>query len=64
MQEIALSLTVRITLRQTAVHWLEAELLEQRTELFRRALHGVVAQIEAAVVAEARCPTCGGRICR
>jgi len=60
MQEIALSLTVRITLRQTAVHWLEAELLEQRTELFRRALHGVVAQIEAAVVAEARCPICGG----
>lgn len=60
MKEIALSLTVRITLRQTDVHWLEAQLLEQRTQLFRQAMHTVVAQIEAAVLAEAVCPTCGG----
>ena len=60
MKEISLSLTVRIALRQTDVHWLETELLEQRTQLFLEALHRVVAEIEASVVAAATCPTCAG----
>ena len=60
MKEISLSLTVRITLRQTDVHWLETELLEQRTQLFQEALHRVVAEIEASVLAAAVCPTCDG----
>lgn len=60
MKEIHLSLTVRIALRQTDVHWLETELLEQRARLFLEALHRVVAEIEASVLAEATCPTCGG----
>jgi hypothetical protein len=60
MKEMTLSLTMRITLTQTDVHWLEAELLEQRTQLFREALHRVVAEIEATALAAAACPTCGG----
>jgi hypothetical protein len=60
MKEISLSLTVRITLRQTDVHWVEAELLQQRTQLFQEALHRVVAEIEASVLAHATCPTCAG----
>ncbi len=60
MKEITLSLTVRIVLRQTDVHWIEAELLEERTRLFGEALHRVVAEIEGSVLAEACCPTCGG----
>jgi len=60
MKEITLSLTVRIGLRQTDVHWIEAELLEQRTRLFVEALHRVVAEIEASAVAGTGCPTCGG----
>lgn len=59
MKEITLSLTLRIPLRQTDVHWIEAQLLEQRTQLFQEALHAVVARIEASVVAEATCPSCG-----
>lgn len=60
MKEMRLSLTVRIALTQTDVHWLEAQLLEQRTQLFREALHAVVAQIEATVLERVTCPTCGG----
>jgi hypothetical protein len=60
MKEISLSLTVRIVLRQTDVHWIEAELLAERTRLFSEALRRVVAEIEATVVAEAHCPTCDG----
>jgi len=60
MKEITLSLTVRIALRQTDVHWIEAELLAERTRLFGEALRRVVAEIEATVVAEAHCATCDG----
>jgi hypothetical protein len=59
MKEITLSLTVRIVLRQTDVHWVEAALLEQRTRLFAEALHRVVAEIEASAVVGTCCPTCG-----
>jgi hypothetical protein len=62
MKEMCLSLTVRITLTQTDVHWLEAQLLEQRTKLFQEALHAVVAHLEATVLERAACPTCGGRL--
>jgi hypothetical protein len=60
MKEISLSLTVRITLRQTDVHWLEAQLLAERTRLFGEALHRVVTEIEASVLEQATCPTCDG----
>jgi len=60
MKEISLSLTIRITLRQTDVHWLEAQLLAERTRLFAEALHRVVAEIEASVLEHAICPTCNG----
>ena len=60
MKKIEISLTVRIPLTQTDVHWLEAQLLEQRAQLFRAALRHVVAEVEAAVLPEARCPACGG----
>jgi uncharacterized protein UPF0236 len=60
MKEISLSLTIRITLRQTDVHWLEGQLLAERTRLFAEALHRVVAEIEASVLEHATCPTCGG----
>lgn len=59
MKEMTLSLTMRITLTQRDVHWLEAELAEQRTRLFREALHRVGAEIEATALAAAACPTCG-----
>jgi len=60
MKEMCLSLTVRIAFPQTDVHWLEAQLLEQRATLFREALHAAVAHIEAAVLPRAACPECGG----
>jgi len=60
MKEMSLSLTVRIAFPQTDVHWLEAQLLEQRATLFREALHAAVAHIEAAVLPRAACPECGG----
>ncbi len=60
MKEIVISLTVRIPLTHTDVHWLEAELLAQRTQLFQTALVRVVAEVEAAVLPRARCPECGG----
>ncbi len=41
MKEITISLSVRIPLTQTDVHWLEAELLAQRTQLFQAALRRV-----------------------
>jgi hypothetical protein len=62
MKEIRIPLTVRITLTQTDVHWVEAQLLEQRTELFRAALHAVVARIEATVLPRATCPACAGPV--
>jgi hypothetical protein len=62
MREIEISLTARIPLTRTDVHWLEAELLEQRTQLFRVALQRVVAEVEAAVLPGACCPECGGRV--
>lgn len=62
MKEIHIPLSVRITLTQTDVHWVEAQLLAQRTELFRAALHAVVARIEATVLRRATCPECGGRL--
>lgn len=64
MREIEISLTVRIPLTQTDVHWLEAELLAQRTQLFRAALARAVAEVEAAVLPGARCPDCGERLQR
>ena len=60
MKEITISLTVRIPLTQTDVHWLEAELLAQRTQLFQTVLERVVAEVETAVVPGARCPKCRG----
>jgi hypothetical protein len=60
MKEITISLTVRIPLTQTDVHWLETELLAQRTELFQTALRQVAAEVEATVLPGARCPECGG----
>lgn len=60
MKEIVISLSVRIPLAQTDVHWLEAELLAQRTQLFQAVLQQVVAEVEAAILPEARCPECGG----
>jgi len=60
MKEMTLSLTVRIPLTQTDVHWLEAQLLEQRMQLFQEALHRVVARIEATVLRRAACPECRG----
>ena len=60
MKEIVLSLTVRIPLTQTDVHWLEAELLEQRTQLFRVALQQGVVEVEATILPGAGCPGCGG----
>lgn len=62
MKEITISLTVRIPLTQTDVHWLEAELLTQRTQLFQTALQRVVAEVEAAVLPRACCPECGGGV--
>lgn len=62
MKEIHIPLSVRITLTQTDVHWVEVQLLEQRTELFRAALHAVVARIEATVLKEATCPECVGPV--
>jgi len=62
MKEICLSLTVRIPLAQTDVHWLEAQLLAQRTKLFEEALHAVIAHIEATVLQAATCPECGGKV--
>jgi hypothetical protein len=60
MKEIRIPLSVRITLTQTDVHWVEAQLLEQRTQLFRAALHAVVARIEATVLRRVTCPDCTG----
>ena len=60
MKEMTLSLTLRIALTQTDVHWLEAQLLEQRMQLFQEALHRVVARIEATVLRRAACPECRG----
>jgi len=62
MREIEISLAVRIPLTRTDVHWLEAALLEQRTQLFQTALRRVVAEVEATVLPGACCPTCGGRV--
>lgn len=64
MKEMCFSLTVRIAFPQTDVHWLEAQLLEQRATLFREALHAAVAHIEAAVLKRAACPACGGALVR
>ena len=55
MREIHIPLVVRLSLRQTDVHWEEEQLLAQRTELFRGVLEAVVAQIEAQAVEGARC---------
>lgn len=61
MKEIVLPFRLSIVLTQTDVHWVEAQLLEQRTKLFLEALHQVLAHIEGEVVPGAVCPHCGGR---
>jgi len=60
VKEIRLPFSISVVLTQTDVHWLEAQLLEQRTAVFLSALHHILACIEVDVVAQARCPRCGG----
>lgn len=64
MKEMCLPFSVSLTLAQTDVHWVEAQLLEQRTRVFLEALHQVLAHIEAEAVPEARCPQCSGGVVR
>ncbi len=64
MKEICIPFKVTLTLVQTDVHWVEAQLLEQRTRVFLEALHQVLSHIEAETVAQARCPQCGGALVR
>ena len=60
MKEISLPFRLSITLTQTDVHWVEAQLLEQRTKLFLDALQQVLAHIEGEVIPRAACAGCGG----
>src|SRR5207245_952882 len=53
-----------IVLTQTDVHWVEAQLLEQRTKLFLDALQQVLAHIEAEVGLPTACRRCGGGLVR
>ena len=46
MKEIVLPFRLSITLTHTDVHWVEAQLLEQRTKLFLEALHQILGYIE------------------
>jgi len=63
VKEIVLPFRLSIVLTQTDVHWVEAQLLEQRTKLFLEALHQVLAHIEGEVVPRATaCGRCGGRL--
>lgn len=63
MKEINLPFRLSIVLTQTDVHWVEAQLLEQRTKLFLAALQQVLAHIEGEVVRRATaCGRCGGRL--
>lgn len=65
MKEMTLPFRLSIVLTQTDVHWVEAQLLEQRTKLFLEALHQVLAHIEGEVVPRATaCERCGGRLVR
>jgi len=64
LKEIVLPFRLSIILTQTDVHWVEAQLLEQRSKLFLDAFHQVLAQLEAELVPGARCPGCGGRLVR
>lgn len=64
MKEICIPFSISLTLTQTDVHWVEAQLLEQRSRVFLGALHQVVQEIEATVVAQARCGRCGGPLVR
>jgi hypothetical protein len=60
VKEISLPFRLSIVLTQTDVHWVEAQLLEQRTQLFLEALQQVLAHIEEEVLPQAACPHCGG----
>jgi hypothetical protein len=60
VKEIVLPFRLSIVLTQTDVHWVEAQLLEQRTTLFLDALQQVLAHIEGEVLPQAACPHCGG----
>jgi len=64
VKEIVLPFRLSIVLTQTDVHWVEAQLLEQRTKLFLEALHQVLGHIESEVVSGAVCPQCGGGLVR
>jgi len=64
VREIHIPLVVRLSLSQTDVHWVEAQLLVQRTELFQGVLAAVVAEIEAQAIEGACCPACGGALVR
>lgn len=64
MKEIRIPFLISVALTQTDVHYVEAQLLEQRRLVFLEALHQVLAQIEAQVVVEARCPHCAGLLVR
>jgi uncharacterized protein UPF0236 len=62
LKEIVLPFHVSITLTQTDVHWVEAQLLEQRTKLFLDVLHQILGHIEGEAISRATgCPKCGGR---
>ena len=64
MKEICIPFTVTLTLQQTDVHWVEAQLLEQRTRVFLTALHQVLAHVEAEASAGARCLACTSGLVR
>lgn len=61
MKDVCVSFVVTVALRQTDVHWLEAELLRLRQEVFQTVWTQVVGTIEAQALAHAgACPACGG----
>jgi hypothetical protein len=64
VKEICIPFIVTLTLQQTDVHWVEAQLLEQRTRVFLTALHQVLAHVEAEAIAGARCPECTSGLVR
>lgn len=65
MKEIKISFTISIPLKQTDIHWIEEELLKQREEVFKEALHKVLKEIEDAAIKEKMyCKECGAPLVR
>jgi len=59
MKEIKISFETSITLKQTDIHWIEAELLRIRQEVFNKVLQEVISEIEAGQKQKRHCQRCG-----